>query len=137
MTVATSGGQASVTHLGALDASAVQDLQDTECAGRQTILTGAADAIPFPGTVQLNSSSADLTTLATPVSGPQPVGDDGKTIFIYDNTGKAHTVITATNKIINSKKTATFNATIGSNITLQAQGGIWVPVGTPSGVTLS
>lgn len=137
MTVATSGGQASVTHLGALDASAVQDLQDTECAGRQTILTGAADAIPFPGTVQLNAGSADACTLATPVAGPQPVGDDGKTIFVYDNSGKAHTITTAANKIINSKHVATFNGTIGSNIMLQAQGGIWVPMGTPSGVTLT
>lgn len=137
MTTATSGGQASVTHIGALDASAVQDLQDTECAGRRTVLTGAADAMPFPGTVEIASSGVDAIVLATPVAGPQPAGDDGKTIFVYDSGGHAHTITTAANKIINSKHIGTFNGTIGSNITLQAQNGLWVPMGTPSGVALT
>lgn len=56
---------------------------------------------------------------------------------MYDKSGQAHTITTAANKIINSKHIATFNGTIGSAITLMAQGGIWVPIGTPSGVTLT
>lgn len=133
----TVGGQPAVTHLGALDANALQDIQDTFCDGQQVVLLGTTDALPFPGTVQLNGAVLDATTLATPVAGPQPLGDDGKTIFVYDNSGKAHTITTATNKIINSKHIATFNATIGSNITLQALNGVWVPMGTPSGVALT
>jgi hypothetical protein len=129
----------SIPHVGCLDASAVQDVQDSLSQGRQTVLTGTTDPIPFPGVVQLNGASAEVNApLATPVAGPQPyTGDDGKTVTIYDNSGKAHTIQTAANKIINSKRTLTFNGTIGSNITLMAQGGVWVPVGTPSGVTIS
>lgn len=137
MAIATLGGQAAVTHLGAFDSSALQDVQDTLCEGRQTVLQGVAEAVPFPGVVQLNAAVAEACTLATPVSGPQPLGDDGKTIFIYDNSGKAHTVTTAANKIINLKSTLTFNGTKGSNIELIAQGGIWIPRGTPSGVAIT
>lgn len=135
--VATTGGQAAVSHVGAFDASAVKDMQDTECAGQRTILTGSADALPFPGTVEVASSGVDAMTLATPVAGPQPAGDDGKTILVYDSGGHAHTITTAANKIINSKHIGTFNGTIGSNIQLQAQNGIWVVVGTASGVALT
>ena len=136
MAIATQGGNAAVTHVGAFDAAAVKDVQDTSCNGSQTVLSGATDAIPFPGVVQLNAGSADACTLATPVAGPQPVGDDGKTILIYDNSGKAHTVTTTANKIINSKHILTFNGTIGSFVELIAQGGIWVVLAV-SGVTPS
>lgn len=138
MATSTQGGQAAIAHVGAFDASAVQDVQDSFCQGRQTVLIGTADPIPFPGIVQLNGASAEVNApLASPIAGPQPLGDDGKEIMIYDNSGKAHTIQTAVNKIINSKRTLTWNGTIGSNITLQALGGIWVPIGTPSGVTIS
>lgn len=139
MANATQGGAGwAITHQGAFDASAIQDVQDSFCEGRQTVLIGTADPIPFPGTVQLNGANAEVNApLATPVAGPQPLGDDGKTVLIYDNSGKAHTIQTAVNKIINGKRTLTWNGTIGSNITLQALGGVWVPIGTPSGVTIS
>jgi len=47
------------------------------------------------------------------------------------------TVTIAANAIINSKHLLTWNGTKGSKITLQALGGVWVPVGTASGVTVS
>jgi hypothetical protein len=138
MANSTQGGAGwAVIHQGAFDADAIRDVQDSFYEGRQTVLTGATDPIPFPGTVQLNSGSADACTLATPAAGPQPLGDDGKTVTVYDNSGKAHTITTAANKIINSKHVATFNGTVGSNITLQALSGIWVVLGTANGVALT
>jgi hypothetical protein len=125
MAVATTGGQAAVTHLGAMDASAVQDLQDTFNQGRAQVLIGAADAIPFPSLVILNGSGVDAATLASPVVGPQPVGDDGKTITIVDAGGHAHTVTTAANKINGGKHIGTFNGTQGSSVEFQAWNGIW------------
>ena len=53
-----------------------------------------------------------------------------------DFSGKAHTVTTAAGKIINGKGLATFNGTIGRNITLRAMGGLWV-VKSSSGVTVT
>lgn len=137
MANSTQGGQAGVSHVGAFDASAVKDIQDTLCQGAFTSLVGTADAIPFPGNVELAAGSADACTLALPVAGPQPLGDDGKTIFIYDKSGKAHTVTAPANGIINSKHLLTWNGTIGSNLCLVARGGIWVIEGTPNGVTVS
>lgn len=137
MANATTGGQAAVSHVGAFDASAVKDVQDTLAQGAAVVLAGAADALPFPGLVMVNGAGVDAMTLATPVAGPQPVGDDGKTVTVVDLKGAAHTITTATNKIVNSKHIETFNGTIGSNVTLVANNGIWIPLGTPLGVTVS
>ena len=131
-------GQPTIAHYGSFDRDAAKDLQDSLAQGEPTALTGTVDAIPFPGIVKLNGGSADAATLAAPIAGPQPyVGDDGKTVTIIDTSGKAHTVTTPTNAIINSKHVLTFNGTIGSTITLQAVGGVWVPIGTPNGVTIT
>jgi hypothetical protein len=137
MTTATAGGSAAVSHVGAFDASALKDVQDTLNQGAATVLTGTADALPFPGLVMVNAAGVDAMTLATPVAGAQPAGDDGKMITIVDLNGAAHTITTATNKIVNSKHIETFNGTKGSNVTLVANNGIWIPLGTPLGVTVS
>jgi hypothetical protein len=137
MSNSTAGGQSGIRYQGSLDASAIQDIQDSLAQGQATVLTGTVDAVPFPGIIKLNGGSADAATLAAPIAGPQPVGDDGKTVTIVDTSGKAHTVTTPTNKIINSKRILTWNGTIGSNITLAAIGGVWVPIGTPNGVTIT
>ena len=137
MSTSTAGGQAAVAHVGAFDASAVKDVQDTLNQGAATVLTGAADAIPFPGLVMVNAAGVDAMTLATPIAGAQPAGDDGKTVTIVDLNGAAHTVTTAANKIVNAKHVATFNGTKGSNITLAANNGVWIPIGTPLGVAIT
>ncbi len=129
-------GSPAITHAGVFDATAAKELQDTLANGAQVVLTGSADALPMSGIVCLNTAGVDATTLATPKAGPQPTGDDGKTIFVYDNTGNAHTITTASNKILPSKHILTFNGTAGSNAWLVAANGIWVPAGL-TGVTAS
>jgi hypothetical protein len=132
----TTPGQPAITHAGAFDATAAKELQETYANGAQVVLSGSADAMPMSGIVCINTAGVDSITLATPKAGPQPVGDDGKTVFAYDNTGNAHTITTASNKIINSKHILTFNAPIGSNAWLIAANGVWVPAGL-TGVTAS
>lgn len=137
MARSATAGQPSMFRSGAYESTAAKEIRDVLCSGDEVVLTGTADPITFPGITQLNSSSADACTLATPIAGSQPAGDDGKSIFIYDNSGHAHTVTTASNAIINSHHVLTWNGTVGSNIELVAVNGLWVPVGTPSGVTIS
>jgi hypothetical protein len=130
-------GQPAITRAGAYDSEAAKQMQNVTCNGTVLHLTGSADPIQFPSIVSIDSSGVDATTLATPVSGEQPAGDDGKTILIVDTGGHAHTVTTAANAIINSKHILTFNGTIGSNVMLKAVAGIWVIVGTSLGVAVS
>ena len=132
----TTPGAPAITHAGVFDATAAKELQDTLVNGAQVVLAGSSDAMPMSGIVCLNTSGVDATTLATPKAGPQPLGDDGKTIFVYANTANAHTITTASNKIINSKHILTFDGNIGSNAWLIAVGGVWVPAGL-TGVTAS
>ena len=126
-----------MTYAGAFDSTAAKQVQDVVCQGGFVVLTGSADPVPFPGNVALSASSADAATLATPVAGQQPAGDDGKTLFLVDTTGKAHTVTTASNIISPSHHVATFNGTVGSCIELRAYNGLWYPTGTPLGVTIT
>lgn len=137
MANATAGGAQAIPHQGAFDQSAIKDVQDTLCAGAATNLVGAADPIPFPGIVTISTAGVDAATLATPIAGPQPAGDDGKTVTIFDLGGHAHTVTTLANKIVPNKHIATFNATVGSNISLVANNGVWLVEGTPNGVALT
>ena len=136
MARATVGGQPAVTRAGCADQTFVSEVQDTTCNGSFRALSGSADPMPFPGNVQITTAGVDACTLSTPLAGNQPAGDDGKTIFLVDNSGHAHTVTGAANSIINSKHIATFNGTIGSNCILMAMGGVWVPIAL-SGVTIS
>ncbi len=129
-------GSPAITHAGVFDATAAKELQDTLVNGVQVVLTGSADAMPMSGIVCLNTAGVDSTTLATPKAGPQPTGDDGKTIFVYSGTANAHTITTASNKIINSKHILTFDGNIGSNAWIIAVNGVWVPAGL-TGVTAS
>jgi len=140
MANATVGGQPAITKAGAFDASSAKDIQNVLTQGDAVVLMGTTDAIPFPGLVILNSSGADACTLATAVAGPQPQGDDGKTITLLNASAQAHTVTTAANKIANNKHVLTFAATAGSNIELQAWNGLWFPLGptgAQNGVTIS
>lgn len=130
-------GQPAVTRAGCYDSEAAKQMQDITCNGRFTVLTGTADPMPFPGNVALSGTGVDATTLATPVAGMQPAGDDGKTICVLDTGGHAHTVTTAANKISPSHSVATFGGTAGSMVILMAYNGIWYPVATSLGVTFS
>lgn len=125
MANAIAGGTAAVSHVGAFDASAVKDVQDTLCQGAATVLSGSTDAIPFPGIVIINSSGVDATTLAAPVAGPQPAGDDGKSVTVIINTAQAHTITTPANKINTNKHVVTFTAAIGNTVELTAWNGSW------------
>lgn len=130
-------GQPSLPRAGVYDATVSKDLQDTLCQGAFTSLTGSADPLPFPGNVSLDGTGVDALTLATPIAGNQPAGDDGKSVFVVDTGGHAHTITTAANIISPSHHVATFGGTAGSNIELQARNGVWYPVGTSLGVTFS
>ena len=122
---------------GALDRGAVLDILAT-VQQLPVVYTGAADVLAYPGMAILNGANADAMTLAAPIAGnPLSGGDDGKCVSIIDAAGKAHTVTTPANAIANSKHILTFNGTKGSNVDLQAWGGIWYPLGTPSGVTIT
>lgn len=137
MAKSTVAGQPAITRAGSYEATAAKEIQDTVCQGAFTSLTGSADPLPFPGNISLDGSGIDGLTLATPLAGNQPAGDDGKTVFVIDTGGHAHTITTASNKIAPSKHIATFGGTVGSNIELQARNGIWYVVGTSLGVSLS
>lgn len=124
-------------HLGALDADAVRDILQS-MGLLPKVYIGVAEALTFPGQVILNAGVAEACTLAAPVAGDQAAGgDDGKILNILDASGKAHTVVTPNNKIINAKKTLTFNGTLGSNVTLQAWNGLWYIIGTMLGVAVT
>jgi hypothetical protein len=114
------------------------------------VLTGTTDAItggagvlgpnttpPICGTSFIETAGVDACTLATPVAGaPNAGGNDGLSITIIDNSGNAHTVTTAANKIVLNKHVITFNGTRGSFVTLTARNGLWL-VEASSGVTIT
>ena len=132
----TAAGVPCVVHSGG-DGALVVGLQDTQCHGAYTMLTGTADAIPFPGNILVNSAGVNAMTLAAPKAGPQPMGDDGKTIFVVSNSNQAHTITTPASTIIANRHICTFGAQQGNNITLTAMAGMWVVNGTALGVTLT
>ena len=136
MAKSATAGQPAITRAGCYDSSAAKQIQDVMCNGDYVVLSGSADPMPFPAIVQLNTAGVNSTTLASPIAGSQPAGDDGKTVFVYSSTANAHTITTASNKIINSKHILTFDGNIGSNAWLIAVGGVWVPAGL-TGVTAS
>ena len=130
-------GQPAITRAGSYDSDAAKQMQDVTCNGVTTSLIGSADPIAFPGNIAIDATGVDACTLATPKAGQQPAGDDGKTIYILDTGGHAHTITTASNVISPSHHVATFGGTAGSNVTLRAYNGVWYPVGTALGVTFS
>ena len=123
----TKGGMPSIVHA-SCDGSYTLSIQDSQCQGAFVVLTGTADAIPFPGNIAVNSAGVNAMTLNQPVAGPQPTGDDGKSIFVLAQNAAIHTITTAANGIIGSKHLATWTAAIGNCIELRAYGGVWVPV---------
>ena len=137
MARSTSAGVPAITQAGAWSGSAARELMNVMGGGDAQVLTGTIDAISFPGTTILNGPVLNACTLATPIPGPQPLGDDGKQIEVIDASGKLHTITTAANGINGSKHIATWNGTAGSNISLQAWNGSWWTVSTPNGVTIT
>jgi hypothetical protein len=135
MANSTVAGQLAIPHSGS-DPDLTSDFQDTQCQGKFTRLSGTTDAIPFPGNVVVGSTGINAMTLVTPLAGPQPKGDDGKSIYILSNSAFAHTVTCPTNGIIGSKHLATWAAAIGNCIELRAYNGTWVPVAA-TGVTIT
>jgi len=94
-------------------------------------------ATPICGTSFIETAGVDACTLATPVAGaPSAGGNDGLEITIIDNSGHAHTVTAASNKIVPSHHLITFGGTQGAFVTLVARNGFWIPVQS-SGVTIS
>lgn len=133
----TSPGVQAITQSGAYSASVARELMDVLGYGTPQVLTGSADPISFPGTTIFNCPGINLATLVAPLAGPQPYGDDGKTVEIFDVNGKAHVITTPANAINGNKHILTWSGAIGSNVTLQAWNGIWLVLYTPNGVTLS
>ena len=136
MARAITAGQPTIIRAGCYDYTAAREMTLITCNGEFVTLSGSTDALPFPGNTLVTTAGVDAMTLATPIAGNQPLGDDGKIVRVIDNNGQAHTITTAANKIINSKHVATFNGTIGSFIELIAMSGVWVPLAS-SGVTIS
>lgn len=94
--------------------------------------SGASDALIFPGSTFITTAGVDATTLATPVV----TTDDGKKITVVDAGGHAHTITTASNKIVPAHSVVTFNGTVGSWIELEAYQGLWYPKAS-SGVAIA
>lgn len=91
-----------------------------------TVLSGATDALTYPGVSVLTRAGVDACTLATPTPGT----DDGKILTVVSTTAFAHTITTAANKIAGGGTTAfgdtlTFAAKQGASCTLLSYGGIW------------
>jgi len=133
----TAAGVQAITRAGSYDQGAARELLDVIGCGTPQVLTGTADAISFPGTVIINSPSADACTLALPIAGAQPSGDDGKVCEIFVATAFAHTVTTPANGVNLTKHIITFSATVGNNVIMQAWNGTWIVMGTEKGVTFS
>lgn len=101
------------------------------------ILSGATDALTFPGVAVITTAGVDATTLGTPAAGqPGAGGIDGLYMWVISATANAHTVTTAAGKINGNLHVATFGAAAGNHIVLVASGGIWYMV-AQKGVTLS
>lgn len=137
MARSTAAGSPAITYAGTWNGAAARELMSVLGSGDAQVLSGSADQISFPGTTIINGAGIDACTLAAPIPGPQPMGDDGKTIEIFDGAGFGHTITCPANAIIGSKHLLTFSGTKGGNITLQAWNGVWMPQGTPNGVTIS
>lgn len=95
-------------------------------------LPGSTDAIVFPGGNWITTAGVNATTLATPTA----TTDDGKRILVVDTGGHAHTITTASNKIVPSHHLVTFNGTAGSFVVMEAFQGLWYPLEN-SGVVIS
>ena len=100
------------------------------------VASGSADALTFPSAVMITTAGVDATTLATPVAGGPGVGDDGKRLLVMDTSGHAHTITTASNKIVPSHSVVTFGGGVGASIQFVAYNGLWYPLfATGVGIT--
>ena len=108
-----------------------------------TLLSGATDALTFPGLAIVTTAGVDAMTLGTPVAGsPVPGlnfvfgGQDGLYLWVVSTTANAHTITTAAGKINGNLHIATFGAVAGNMVVLVAFGGVWYMVAS-KGITLS
>jgi hypothetical protein len=94
-----------------------------DIAARELCVTeSASGAIGIKsGIVVITKLTAAVMTLALPVAG----ADDGKSLTVIDSTGAAHTVTTPANGLNGNKLTATFNGTLGIQVTFRAYNGLW------------
>lgn len=127
---------------GSYDGATAIDFLTAMNQGSQEVVTALSWNVTFPGTTvfMFPLSQFLYVYLATPIPGSQPMGDDGKTVVMFDGIGNQSFAIWASQtatSIIGNRQIITFNGTLGSNITLQAWNGIWLVCGTPNGVTLS
>ena len=97
----------------------------------------AAGAIQTFGTVLLKTGTAGAMTLALPVAGAQPAGQDGVHLSIIALDAEAYVVTTPPNGINGADDTMTWAAAIGNSIELIAYNGGWVTFLTSKGITLS
>ncbi len=100
------------------------------------VASGATDALTFPATVMITKAGVDATTLATPVAGGPGVGNDGDRLLVVDTSGHAHTITTASNKIVPSHSLVTFGGSVGASIAFVAYNGLWYPL-FATGVSIS
>lgn len=98
--------------------------------------SGSTDALSFPATVMITTAGVDATTLATPVAGGPGTGDDGKKLMVIDTSGHAHTITTASNKIVPSHSLVTFGGGVGALVQFVAYNGLWYPL-FATGVSIS
>ena len=97
---------------------------------------GSSDALSFPATVFITTAGVDAATLLTPTAGGPGVGNDGDRLLVIDASGHAHTITTASNKIVPSHSLVTFGGIAGASIQFIAYNGVWYPL-FASGVTIS
>lgn len=98
--------------------------------------SGASDALTFPATVFITTAGVDATTLGTPVAGGPGVGNDGDKLMVIDASGHAHTITTASNKIVPSHSLVTFGGGVGAIVQFVAFNGVWYPL-FASGVSIT
>lgn len=98
--------------------------------------SGSSDALTFPATVFITTAGVDATTLLTPTAGGPGVGNDGDRLVVIDTSGHAHTITTASNKIVPSHSLVTFGGGVGALIEFIAYNGLWYPI-FATGVSIS
>lgn len=107
-----------------------------EVQDQLNVYTAVGAIVPY-GTAILVAGSAAAMTLAAPVAGAKPAGQDGNILTIVAADAFAYTVTTPANGYKGSLHIATWSAAIGNNIDLVAYNGTWYPVGTPLAVAFS
>lgn len=113
-----------------VDTAVIEPAQVLSADGAITIKHGSA---------HITKGSAAALTLAAPIAGAQPAGDDYKRLTIFSETAFAHTVTNTTpgfNNLGAAGDVGTFAAAVANGMELEARNGIWW-VRRNTGVTLA